>query len=303
MRWTLWLAGIYNLAWGAWVILRPHDLFDWTGIARPNYPGIWQCVGMIVGVYGIGYWIAARDPFRHWPIVLVGFLGKLFGPIGMVSATTSGELPYSWFATIVTNDLVWWIPFALILFEAAKESQRPTATEVRSLRAALEQSQADDGRSLASITDRGPTMLVFLRHAGCTFCRQTLASLAKQRRDLAAEGITQVVVIHQSPLVSGRAMLDRYGLKDLPQVSDPQCYLYRSVGFGRGTFGQLFGPRVWWRGFVAAIIQRHGLGTLDGDGFQLGGTVVIDRGQIVRADPHPTAADQTDFCALAGSRS
>src|SRR6056297_3680090 len=66
---VLILAACYNLLWGGWVVLRPLDLFVWTGAPAPLYPGIWQCVGMIVGVYGIGYAIAANDPYRHWPIV------------------------------------------------------------------------------------------------------------------------------------------------------------------------------------------------------------------------------------------
>ena len=41
---------------------------------------------MIVGVYGIGYAIASTDPLRHWPIVLVNSLGKIFGPIGFAQA-------------------------------------------------------------------------------------------------------------------------------------------------------------------------------------------------------------------------
>ncbi len=75
MTWCLVAAGVYNLAWGGLTVLVPNWLFDLTGMDRPNYPFIWQCVGMIVGVYGIGYLAAARDPVRHWPIVLVGFLG------------------------------------------------------------------------------------------------------------------------------------------------------------------------------------------------------------------------------------
>lgn len=63
----LWAAGIYNLAWGAITIAMPNLLFDLTGAERLNYPEIWQCVGMIVGVYGIGYIIAAYDSRRHWP--------------------------------------------------------------------------------------------------------------------------------------------------------------------------------------------------------------------------------------------
>ena len=75
-RRVLMAAGLYNLIWGAAVVLFPNGLFRLTGIADPLYPGIWQCVGMIVGVYGIGYLTAARQPLRHWPIVLVGLLGR-----------------------------------------------------------------------------------------------------------------------------------------------------------------------------------------------------------------------------------
>ena len=59
-RWLI-AAGIYNLAWGAITIGFPNLLFDLCGIPRLNYREIWQCVGMIVGVYGIGYLIAAGD--------------------------------------------------------------------------------------------------------------------------------------------------------------------------------------------------------------------------------------------------
>ncbi len=121
----LWAAGIYNVAWGAWVILDPHALFRWSDLPQPNYPQIWQCVGMIVGVYGVGYMIAACDPVRHWPIVLVGLLGKIFGPIGFLSAVLSGELPWKFGSTIITNDVIWWIPFGAILLYAA--SRRGTS--------------------------------------------------------------------------------------------------------------------------------------------------------------------------------
>lgn len=114
----LWAAGIYNLVWGLATIAAPHLLFDLTGIPRVNYPEIWQCVGMIVGVYGIGYIAAAYDSRRHWPIVLVGLLGKIFGPIGFAGALLKGTFPLAFGATILTNDLVWWIPFTLILWDA-----------------------------------------------------------------------------------------------------------------------------------------------------------------------------------------
>lgn len=118
---TLKIAALYNILWGALIIFFPHALFDFAGLPRMNYPGVWQCVGMIVGVYGIGYWIAASDPQRHWPIVLVGFLGKIFGPIGFIQALYLGVFNLKFGLTIITNDLVWWVPFFLILKQSYGE--------------------------------------------------------------------------------------------------------------------------------------------------------------------------------------
>jgi hypothetical protein len=125
---TLWAAGIYNILWGALTVLFPLAPFRWAGMAPPNYPQIWQCVGMIVGVYGVAYIIAAYNPLRYWPLVLVGLLGKFLGPIGMAQAIWQGTLPPVAGLTCVTNDLIWWIPFTLILYrcyQAALTELRP----------------------------------------------------------------------------------------------------------------------------------------------------------------------------------
>ena len=111
-------AALYNILWGAWVVLFPDHLFGLVGMELPAYPMIWQSVGMIVGVYGLGYGIAAFDPDRHWPIVLVGFLGKIFGPVGFVYHFALGNFPAAFWWVTLFNDLIWIIPFALILWRA-----------------------------------------------------------------------------------------------------------------------------------------------------------------------------------------
>jgi hypothetical protein len=121
------LAAVYNLVWGAFIVLFPSLPFQWGGIPVPNYPCLCQCIGMIVGVYGIGYWIAAVNPARHWPIVLVGLLGKVFGPIGFVWCASRGELPWIAGFTILTNDVIWWIPFLLTLRAAWKIDEESQA--------------------------------------------------------------------------------------------------------------------------------------------------------------------------------
>lgn len=121
-RTTLVLAAIYNLVWGGLVVAFPTQWFTWLDMEPPRYPGIWQCVGMIVGVYGVGYGIASRDPARHWPIVLVGLLGKVLGPIGFLLGVARGELPLRFGWTILSNDLVWWVPFAALLLHARRRA-------------------------------------------------------------------------------------------------------------------------------------------------------------------------------------
>jgi len=82
MKPLLSAAGIYNLVWGAFILAFPLLPFQWGHMAPPNSPEIWQSVGMIVGVYGVGYIIAAFDPVRHWPIILVGFWASCLGLSG-----------------------------------------------------------------------------------------------------------------------------------------------------------------------------------------------------------------------------
>ena len=111
----LWAAAAYNVLFGAFAVLFPTAWFATAGMPAPDLPALWQCIGMIVGVYGIGYACAARAPLRHWPIVLVGLCGKVFGPIGFVDAALRGELPWNAGWLLLTNDLIWWLPFALLL--------------------------------------------------------------------------------------------------------------------------------------------------------------------------------------------
>ncbi|MFN7731881.1 MAG: SelL-related redox protein [Pirellula sp.] len=291
-RWVLRMAAVYNLLWGTWVILFPNQLFDWTGIARPNYPGIWQCVGMIVGVYGIGYWIAGSDFRKHWPIVLVGLLGKIFGPIGFVQSAWTGALPWAWGWTIVTNDLVWWVPFAAMLYMAFRDNSRPQIdpNSEWTLGQANRLPLTNAHQSIDELSRGRDVLLVFLRHAGCTFCRETLDELQRHRADWTARGMHPIVV-HMGTPEEGDTMMAKFSLSDVPTISDPECKLFRAYQLPRGTWSQLLGPHIWWQGFKTAILRGYGLGKLAGDGFQLSGAFLVRDGKIVRAHPSRDAAD------------
>jgi len=109
------LAALYNILWGAWAVLFPNHFFELVGMELPNHPMIWQGMGMVIGVYGLGYWWSSYDPMRHWPIIAVGFLGKILGPLGFFMNYLTDQVPFNFFYTLITNDFIWWIPFFLIM--------------------------------------------------------------------------------------------------------------------------------------------------------------------------------------------
>lgn len=298
MKAWLLAAAVYNLLWGAVVILAPNALFNWAGMELPRYPEIWQCVGMIVGVYGIGYAIAAFDPLRHWPIVLVGLLGKILGPIGFLFALVQGVFPLRFALTILTNDLIWWVPFAGILWAAMAQAQRPADETVLDATAALREAIDQDGTNLYEHSTSVPVLVVLLRHLGCTFCREALADLARQREEIEAAGVRPVLV-HLGTESQAQPLFERYGLGDVTRVSDPQARLYRSLGLSRGSIGQLFGLQSWTRGLRAAILRRHGVGKLARDGFQMPRAFVVRDERVERAFVHQYSSDRPDYARLA----
>ncbi len=299
---VLVLAGFYNLAWGAWVILMPQSGFRWAGMDPPRYPELWQCLGMVVGVYGIGYLIAAIDPMRHWPIVLVGLLGKIFGPIGFLLAASDGRLPWIAGWTLVTNDLIWWLPFTAILLTAwrhfSAENARRAALDLAELQNTLATAQIQTGSSLLELSHEKPLLVVLLRHSGCTFCRETLQDVATHREEVERAGL-EIVLVHMSDEADAQAMFAEYGLADLPRVADPECHVYAALGLQRAPLWQVFGPKVWWRGFISYVVKRNGIGPIQGDGFQLPGVAVVHRGEIRQIFRHHSPADRPDYRQLA----
>jgi len=119
------LAAIYNIFWGAVISLYPQI------ILFGNPPTdflliILRCVGMLVGVYGIAYYFASRDPLIYWPLIFVGWIGKLLGPIGSVYYIWQGKLTPDFLWVNVWNDVVWLVPFGWIIYQAVTKQLGPT---------------------------------------------------------------------------------------------------------------------------------------------------------------------------------
>lgn len=167
---ALTVAGLYNLVWAAATIAAPAWSYRLNGLEWPGRPfnaEVWQGLGLTVGLFGVGYLIAARDPIRHWAVVFVGFLGKVLGPLGFLGAAFNGRMPWSAGWPIVVNDVIWWPPLALILARAWRAYVGDeSAPPVESMDIALAAAQTQTGRTLADLSCASPVLLIGLRHLG-----------------------------------------------------------------------------------------------------------------------------------------
>ena len=117
-------AGLYNLGWGLYSALDPQWLFRWAEMQPLNHPPVFSCLGMVIGLYGLLYLEVARVPERGWPVAAVGLSGKILGPLGWANLVWTEAWPIETFVLCLTNDLIWWIPFGLYLYDAWPAANR-----------------------------------------------------------------------------------------------------------------------------------------------------------------------------------
>lgn len=161
----------------------------------------------------------------------------------------------------------------------------------------LEQAKDQHSDSLAALSRDKPRLVVFLRHAGCTFCRQALADLARDRAKIEHAG-TGIVLVHMQTDADAAELFGKYGLADVPRISDPERHLYEAFELQRGSLMQVAGPAVWLKGFVS-LLTGSLPGIPNADVFQLPGTFLVHNGQVVRASRNQNSADRPDYCELA----
>ena len=155
-----------------------------------------------------------------------------------------------------------------------------------------------DGQLVAELSRQKPVLLVFLRHFGCTFCREALKDLSDRLEKIHDLG-SELVLVHMSDRETADRYLGKYKLTATPHVSDPDCRYYEAFGLTKGTARQLFGLHSWIRGFQAGVIDGHLVGTKQvGDGFQMPGVFVLQNGTVTNQFIHKLAGDRPEYVDL-----
>ncbi len=97
---------------------------------------------------------------------------------------------------------------------------------------------------LSSLWERGPLLLAFTRHFGCTQCKEMLDELVAGRERIEQAGLQIAVITQGTPEATAE-----FGARFAPGLlilSDPQREAYRAYGLERGSLFQTFlNPKVW----------------------------------------------------------
>jgi peroxiredoxin len=164
--------------------------------------------------------------------------------------------------------------------------------------AALDRFKDQSGKSLRELSDERPCLVVFLRHAGCTFCREAVTDLVRDRDKIVASG-SGIVLVHMMNEAAAAPFFAKYGAGDWPRISDPDQTLYDTFEIPNGSFSQLLGPRNWWWGAKALFGKGHGVGWPVGNVRRLPGSFLLHHGRVLKAFRGEASSDRPDYCEIA----
>jgi len=285
------LAATYNIGWLLFFQFNPSLFQSYYTFPISDYPIIFNTLKVIVLTFGLSYIYAAFKPSTFWLLAPLSFFAKSLG-IVLAFVIVQAQLAYpSFYWQVLFNDIVWLPALGVISYQYFKAWQDTSAEGNISFPAILQSYQSQYGSSLKTLQNNKPVMLIFLRHFGCTFCKEALGDLAQQRASLENEHQLTMVFVHMADENYARKYFANYGLEDVHRISDPTCTLYQAFKLERASFQQVFGIKSWLRGLYAFVGKGHGIGKLVGDGFRMPGVFLIHQNQIHQSFRHQTASD------------
>lgn len=134
MKFTLRFVAVFNVCAGLHMLLLSHETYKVIGIIgwkpeslKPQIHFPIQLVGILVGLFGWGYYLVARNPVENRNILLLGFFSKLLGSVLGFIYVLLGKLPWTFVVVFFFCDLIYLPPFYLILrrlFSLADQERR-----------------------------------------------------------------------------------------------------------------------------------------------------------------------------------
>jgi uncharacterized membrane protein HdeD (DUF308 family) len=86
-------------------------------------------IALLVGMYGIAYYFASRDPQRYWHLILVGFIGKGLTAVFFLYYSKAGLLHPKFITLNIWNNIIWVVPMAWVLYTCRAKKHYQPVTE------------------------------------------------------------------------------------------------------------------------------------------------------------------------------
>lgn len=161
----------------------------------------------------------------------------------------------------------------------------------------LEAIYTNKDQDLKSLSEEKTVLLIFLRHFGCSFCREAMNDLSLLRHHFEHQSV-EMVLVHMADDNIAEEYFEKYHLSGVSHISDPDLSLYEYFGLHKGTFWQLYGLKTWLRGLSVGWLGKKGLEVDEprlGKTNQMPGVFLIKDSRIVHKFVHRSAADRPDY--------
>jgi peroxiredoxin len=160
--------------------------------------------------------------------------------------------------------------------------------------------RAQTGETLRELTAGHAVLLVFLRHFGCTFCREAVDEISRKRATLEARG-ARLAFVHLGTEEKANSFFTPYDLQDCPRFSDPEGKLYEAFGLSRAELKQYLNQESILR-MLVAWLNGHFVGLPAGDVQRMPGAFLVRDGEVLKSFRHKLVSDRPDYLALATAR-
>lgn len=283
-------SGLCGIVWGIIAIIYAQNWFDNLGHAE-----LFQAMGLYELALGIAYLMASNNPLRNWQIVLIGFIIKITLTLGYLYYSLVKVEPDFIFQMILITDLVWILPFALVLYNAYIHDQlldnEMIGLQAASLNSIMHTMDTNKQNNLYKLSEQQPVLLVFLRHFGCSFCRDTLMRIGELRKGIEDKQI-KIVLVNMYDNATAEDNLKEYNLADLDYIADEESILYKTFKLRRATFSQIFGIKVFIKMLKIFFIKgTFSSLTEQADTFQMPGIFLVKNGNIIQQYNYTSIAD------------
>lgn len=115
MKFVLRFVAVYNVLAGLFMLILRHETYDMIGMPHPEVDFPIQLVGILVALFGVGYYMVAKNPVENRNVLLLGLLSKFCGSCLGTYYVVRGILPVKFVLVYFFADVIYLVPFLLIL--------------------------------------------------------------------------------------------------------------------------------------------------------------------------------------------